>query len=386
MKNKLTLLDDTSIQTLRGPSFFSHILFFMVFLFVIIALIWAKFAILDEVTVGEGKVIPSREVQIVQNLEGGIVRKILVREGEVVDEGQVLVQIDDTRFASSYEEAQKKIANYKIEILQLTAEHEGKPFIVPEELEKANPSLVQEKRFLYKTKMDELRYLRQGLELIKKELELTEPLEKKGAVSKVEVLRLQRTMNELQGKISAFNSKTLDELTTTRSELNTLVAAHKADKDRLTRTTIRAPLKGIIKQININTVGGVVKPGMDILEIVPLDDTLLIEAKIRPQDIGFIHPQQKAKVKISAYDFAIYGGLDGVVEHISADTIVDEEDNSFYMIRVRTDKNYLGSKRKPLYIIPGMLASVDILTGEKSVLDYILKPILKAREKALRER
>jgi adhesin transport system membrane fusion protein len=386
MNKKLTLLDDTSIQTLKGPSFFSHIIFFIVVLFVIIAFTWAKLAILDEVTTGEGKVIPSQEIQIIQNLEGGIIGKILVHEGEIVEKDQVLAQIDDTRFSSSYKEAQNKIANYQIEILRLTAENENKPFIIPPELQKENPSLISAKRLLYETKMAELKQLKQGLTLIQRELLLTQPLVAKGAVSEVEILRIRRTANEIQSKILAYNSKTLSELTTARSELNALMASHMADKDRLKRTTIRAPLKGIIKQIKISTIGGVVKPGMDIMEIVPFDDTLLIEAKIRPADIGFIHPKQKTIVKLTAYDFSIYGGLKGTVEHISADTILDEDDKSFYLIRVRTKKNYLGSEKKPLYIIPGMLASVDILTGKKSVLDYILKPILKARERALRER
>jgi adhesin transport system membrane fusion protein len=162
-----------------------------------------------------------------------------------------------------------------------------------------------------------------------------------------------------------------------------------AAKDRVTRTIVRSPVKGIIKQLKINTLGGVIKPGMDIMEIVPVDDTLLIEAKIKPEDIGFIHPKQKAMVKISAYDFSIYGGLKGTVEQISADTIIDEESErpiSYYVIRVRTQKNYLGTEAKPLYIIPGMQATVDILTGEKSVLDYLLKPLLKTKQKALRER
>lgn len=386
MKKKLTLLDDTSIETLQGPSYFSHILFFIIALFIIVAILWAKFAILDEVTTGQGKVIPSQEIQVIQNLEGGIIRKILVRAGEIVKKNQVLIQIDDTRFSSSYKEAQKKMANYHIEILRLTAEIEDKPFIVSKTLKDESPSLFQSRKLLYETKMAEIKQLKQGLKLIQREIAMTEPLIKKGAVSEVEILRIRRTENEINSKILAYNSKTLSELNTVRSELNALKESHLADKDRLKRTTIRAPLRGIIKQIKINTIGGVVKPGMDILEIVPLDDTLLIEAKIRPSDIGFLHPQQKAMVKLTAYDFSIYGGLEGIVEHISADTIVDDKDESFYLIRVRTNKNYLGSDRKPLYIIPGMMASVDILTGKKSVLDYILKPILKARERALRER
>lgn len=383
---KKSILDDTSIETLRGPSAFSHIILIMVSLFIVTAFIWSKYAILDEVTVGEGKVIPSQEIQIIQNLEGGIIRNIFVKEGQIVDKDEVLVQIDDTRFSASFKEIQQKIANLELDILRLTAETNDLPFEVPPEIHQKNPSLIQSKMHLHQTKLKEKTKLNEELDLVERELALMKPLVNKGAVSEVEVIRIERSLKELQGKLLAFNSKSLSELSSAKSELNSLKESHMADKDRLSRTTVRSPLKGIVKQVKIKTIGGVLQPGMDLIEIVPLDDTLLIEAKIRPADIGFIHPKQKAIVKLTAYDFSIYGGLEGTVEHISADTIVDDEDESFYVIRLRTKKNYLGTKAEPLFIIPGMMASVDILTGEKSVLDYILKPILKAREKALRER
>lgn len=368
---------------------FTHIILWTSLLFIVLAIIWANYAILDEVTTGEGKVIPSSEVQIIQNLEGGIVQNIFVKEGEVVKKDQTLMQIDNTRFMSSYAEAEKKIDALEIEIIRLNAQINKQKPVFPKNFTKTYPHLVQDQMSLYESRMRELNQLETALELAQKELNLTRPLLKGGSVSEVEVIRLERTVSEIKGNIDKFKSEQLDRLNKARSELFALVEANKADKDRLTRTTVLSPVYGIVKQIKIKTIGGVIQPGSDLIEIVPLDDTLLIEAKIRPSDIGFIHPGQKAMVKITAYDFSIYGGLEGVVEQISADTIVDETDKkeeSFYVVKVRTEKNHLGTTKNPLPIIPGMQATVDILTGHKSVLQYILKPIIKAKQSALRER
>lgn len=389
-KKDSAFMANTNVKTLQGPPRFMHLILWAALLFFIIAVIWAHYAILDEVTSGEGKVIPSSQIQVVQNLEGGIIREILVREGEIVKQGQVLMQIDDTRFSASYKEARKKMAALELQIARLQAEIDDKPFIINNELKQLQPDLVRAQMALLLARKEELQQLQEGYDLAERELKLTRPLVRKGAVSEVEVIRLQRTANELKGKIITYKNKAIDELSKVRAELSPLKETFEADKDRLKRTTVRSPVKGIIKQIKVNTLGGVVQPGMDLMEIVPLDDTLLIEAKIRPADIGFIRPQQDAMVKITAYDFSIYGGLEGKVERISADTITEEDntgdDESYYLIRVRTTKNFLSNDKKPLYIIPGMQASVDILTGRKSVLDYILKPILKARQRALRER
>ncbi|MBL7479227.1 HlyD family type I secretion periplasmic adaptor subunit [Legionella bononiensis] len=368
---------------------FAHIILWTSAVFILVAIIWANYAILDEVTTGEGKVIPSSEIQVIQNLEGGIIQKIFVKEGEIVKKDQILMQIDNTRFMSSYAEAEKKIDALKLEIIRINAEISQTEPAFPEDLKKSYPSLVKDQQSLYESRMRELVQLIKSLELAQKELDMTRPLLKNGSVSEVEVIRLDRTVNEIKGNIDKFKSDELDKLNKARGDLSALIEANKADKDRLTRTTVRSPVYGIIKQIKTTTIGGVVQPGSDIIEVVPLDDTLLIEAKIRPADIGFIHPGQKAVVKITAYDFSIYGGLEGEVEQISADTIIDENDKkneSYYVIRVRTYKNHLGTAQKPLPIIPGMLATVDILTGKKSVLEYILKPIIKAKHSALRER
>ncbi|KTD35644.1 secretion system protein D [Legionella moravica] len=368
---------------------FTHIILWTSAFFILVAIVWANYAILDEVTTGEGKVIPSSEIQVIQNLEGGIVQQIYVKEGEIVKKDQILMQIDNTRFMSSYAEAEKKIDSLELEIIRINAEINQTQPDFPEELKKNYPNLVKDQQSLYESRMRELVQLTKSLELAQKELDMTRPLLKNGSVSEVEVIRLDRTVNEIKGNIDKFKSDELDKLNKARGELSALVEANKADKDRLTRTTVRSPVYGIIKQIKTTTIGGVVQPGSDIIEVVPLDDTLLIEAKIRPSDIGFIHPGQKAMVKITAYDFSIYGGLEGEVEQISADTIIDENDKkneSYYVIRVRTYKNHLGTNQKPLPIIPGMMATVDILTGQKSVLQYLLKPIIKAKQSALRER
>lgn len=377
--------------TSTQPRIYSHLILWSTILFILCALLWANVAILDEVTVGQGKVIPSSQIQVIQNLEGGIVNKLLVREGQIVTDQQILMQIDNTRFQATFNEAQRKMASLEIEVLRLDAEMNNKPMIIPTEFTVKNSDLVEAEKALYYSRQEELKQLVSALNLAEKELALSKPLVARGAVSEVEILRLERTANEIKGKLYQFKSQALEQLNKSKGALAALKEAHMADKDCLVRTTVRSPVKGIVKQIKINTLGGVIQPGMDIIEIVPLDDTLLIEAKIKPSDIGFIKIGQSAMVKLSAYDFAIYGGLVGKVEQISADTINDDKqqnnkEETYYIIRVRTDKNFLGTEKNPLYIIPGMMATVDILTGHKSVLDYLLKPILKAKQTALRER
>lgn len=375
----------------ENPRFFTHVILWSIFAFILTAIIWAHFAILDEVTTGQGTVIPSSQIQIIQNLDGGIVHKILAKEGQVVQPQQILMQIDNTRAKAAYEEVNKKIIALKAAVIRLTAEIKSQPLVFPEAYIKDYPQIVQDETSLYTSKNKQLQHMQEGLINVEQELHLSEPLVAKGAVSEVEILELKRTINDIKGKIFEFQSKSLDELNKSKAELSSLQESAVGNQDKVTRTTIRSPVKGIIKQLKVNTIGGVIQPGMDIIEIVPLDDTLLIEAKIKPDDIGFIHLGQKTTVKITAYEYAIYGGLDGKVEQISADTITDEKGPSgrsetFYLVRVRTEKNHLGPKDKPLYIIPGMMATVDILTGHKSILHYLLKPILKAKENALTER
>lgn len=379
-------LADTNLKNLQGPKQITHLILWIATAFIFIGIIWANFAMVDEVARGQGKVIPSSQVQVIQNLEGGIVQKIYVKEGDIVNKGQMLMQMDPTRFQSAYEEDRAKVLALTAKTLRLTAEVNKLPFNPPADLMKEVPDIVNNEKALSQSRISQLKQLQTNLELATKELNMTQPLVAKGAASDVEVLRLQRAVSDLNGQIDDFKSKALADLNDAKAQLDTAKQSMLANQDRVTRTTILSPVKGIVKQIKITTVGGVAQPGADLMEIVPLEDTLLIEAQISPKDIGFIHINQSAMVKITAYDYSIYGGLDGKVEQISADTISDEKGNSFYLVRVRTQKNYLGNKDHQLFIIPGMTASVEVLTGKRSIMHYILKPLLKAREQALKER
>jgi len=377
---------DTASRHAQGASIFAHLTLWIGMLFIVIILFWSKYAVLDEVTVGEGRVIPASQVQVIQNLEGGIVKKILVKEGEVVDTGQVLMQLDSTHYSADYHETQLKGSALEAKIARLSSVIDKTPFRVSAELNAQAPDLVARERELDDEQRAEQAQLDTNYQLIKKEYELTKPLVATGAASPVEVLRLERQMAETQEQINNYISKAMQDLNTAKADLLDVNASLSQYRDRLERTTVRSPVKGIVKQIKITTLGGISQPGMELMEIVPLEDSLLIEAQIKPKDIGFLHIGQSATVKISAYDYSIYGGLTGKVEEISADSIINPKGESYYIARVRTSKNYLRTSKNPLYIIPGMMASVDILTGRKSVLDYLLKPILKAKQEALRER
>ncbi len=430
-------LSDVNSANLYGAATRSHIILWLTFSFFIIALIWANFAKLDEVTRGSGKIIPSSHIQVLQNLEGGILSEILVEEGELVEKGQVLLKLDAVRFASSANEAKLKHFELIATTARLTAEVNKKPLKLSAEILKNHPAIADDARKLLKSRQNELKanqrilnsQIRQkrqeltearlnvkqfskGYSLAKEELDMNIPLEAEGVISKVEIIRLKRaahearssrdsarstiprlksTIEEAKSKLSEleirFHTEALEELNLAKAELERSSESSLALDDRVSRTQVISTVKGTIKQLKITTIGGVIQPGMDLIEIVPLDDQLLIQAEIRPADIAFLHPGQVAMIKFTAYDFSIYGGLEAKLEHISPDTIINEEDGeSYYLIRLRTDKNYLEKNGAKLNIIAGMIADVDILTGKKSVLDYLLKPILKAQGRALRER
>lgn len=355
---------------------------------VLLFFIWSYLALIDEVTRGEGKVIPSSQVQLIQNLEGGIVQKIEVKEGQIVKKGQILMQLDPTRFQASFKEAQAKQMALKLQLARLTDEINQKSFTIPTHLPDEYQEQADQQQKLFQNRQQELAQLKESYQLAVKELKLNQPLVTKGAVSPAELIRLERTASDLKSQVLKYQSDTLKELNETRAQLTALEENLRTEQDRVDRTTVRSPVNGIVKQIKITTIGGVAQPGNELMEIVPLDDSLLIEAKILPKDIGFIHIGQKATVKVAAYDSSIYGGLEGTVEQISADAIQDEKkpDQTYYLIRIRTQQNYLGTKEKPLYIIPGMTATVEILTGKKSVLHYLLKPLIKTADNALTER
>jgi adhesin transport system membrane fusion protein len=404
--------------------------------FLLFLLVWAHFAIVDEVTRGEGKAIPSSRLQKIQNLEGGIVAELYAREGQIVGVGDPLLRLDDTRFASNVGETAADSNALALRVERLTAEVEGRVPSFPEDIAARAPTQAANELALFNSRQQQLRdeiggleeqlvqrrqelremaskqsQFRNSLALLRKEIEMSEPLVGSGAISPVEVLRLKRAEVESLGQLDAttlampraqaaikeidskigeargrYRSEALTQLNEARTDLTKLQSTGKALEDRVRRTLVTSPVRGVVKQLLVNTVGGVIQPGSDIMEIVPLDDTLLIEAKIRPQDIAFLHPGQEAVVKFTAYDYTVYGGMKARLEYIGADSVTDDEGNSFFLIHLRTDKSHLGSAEKPLLIIPGMVASVDIITGKKSILSYLLKPIIRARAEALRER
>ncbi|CAI8848839.1 HlyD family type I secretion periplasmic adaptor subunit [Pseudomonas sp. IT-P260] len=405
--------------------------------FFLFLLLWANFAVIDEVTKGDGKAIPSSKIQKIQNLEGGIVSEMFVKEGQIVEAGAPLIRLDDTRFASNVGETEADRLSMLLRVERLSAEVEDRPLNFPEDVLKAVPGQAKSEESLYISRRQQLHdeigglqeqliqrqqelrefsskqaQYRQQLGLQRQEINMSEPLVAQGAVSPVEVLRLKRAEVETRGQLDAttlaipraesaikevqrkidetrgkFRSEALTQLNEARTDLNKAQATGKALEDRVSRTLVTSPVRGIVNKLLVNTIGGVIQPGSDMVEIVPLDDTLLVEAKIRPQDIAFLHPGQEAIVKFTAYDYTIYGGLKAKLEQIGADTITDEDKKTtYYIIKVRTERSHLGTDEKPLLIIPGMVASVDIITGKKSVLSYLLKPIIRARAEALHER
>ena len=425
---------DTDLAILRQEPLRARIVLRTIGIVVALSIMWAAVAQLDEVTRGEGKVIPSRQVQILQSIDGGLVSEILVREGDVVQANQLLIKIDETRFVSSVKENRAQYLGMVARAARLKAMSDGKPFVPPPEVVKESPEVVAQEFQLYEAKRAEMNaavsiarqqlvqrqqelneaqakraQASQGYELTSKELSVTKPLINSGAVSEVELLRLERdvsryrgerdmasaqitrvqaAINEAQRKIEEvelnFRNDAGKELSETNAKLSSLSEGSVALSDRVKQSSIRSPVKGTVKRLLVNTVGGVVQPGKDMIEIVPLEDALLLEARVQPRDIAFLRPGQQAIVRFTAYDFSVYGGLDGVLEHIGADTVTDDKGNAFYTVRVRTNKPGFGDANLP--IIPGMVAEVDIITGKKSVLAYLLKPVLRAKSVALTER
>ena len=356
---------------------------------------WAWVFELDEVSTGTGKVVPSSKEQMVQSLEGGILVDLKVREGDIVEEGQVLAQLDRTKTESTVQESASRVRAALAMSARLTAEVGGTPLAFPPEVQ-ADTDLVRTETALYRSRREQLASslagVTQALSLMRSELALTEPLVSRGAASDVEVLRLKRQINEAESKAADIRSqyyvKAREELARANAEIEAQRSVTRGRSDSLTRLTFSSPVRGIVKDIAVTTVGGVLPPGGKLMEIVPLDEKLLVEARISPRDVAFIHPGQDATVKVTAYDYAIFGGLPGKVTTISPDTIQDDvkRDVYYYRVYIRTDADHLMNRSgKSFPIVPGMIASVDIHTGSKSVLDYLLKPLNKARE-ALRER
>lgn len=357
---------------------------------------WASQANIDEVTKGQGKVIPSKSIQTVQNLEGGIVAEIFVREGERVETGDVLIRIDDTLSSSSYRENLAKYEALQAQLVRLQAEsQELTELDFPEELVEKRPDLTARETNLFEKRQTEreeqCEILLRSLQLASEELTMTIPLVQKGVLSRVEQLRLEREVIEIEGELKAvtggFEQDAMEQFNQTKAEYESLAEVVQGREDRVNRTLVRAPAAGTVNKIYMSTIGGVIQPGEPIADIVPDDETLLVEAKIQPSDIAFLRPGQEAVLKFSAYDFAIYGGLEGRVENISADTIEDEIDKQhYYMIKVRNAEGRLIKDGEEYPIIPGMVVEVDVITGQRTVLQYLFKPFHRMRFNALRER
>jgi adhesin transport system membrane fusion protein len=399
----------------------------------LLLLLWASFAKIDEVTRGEARVVPTSQVQIIQTVDGGVVEALLVREGQVVEAGELLLRVDPTRFVSNMQESRVGQLALQAKALRLEALTRGTAFNPSPELLRMAPDVVAQEMSLYESRRAEIRaqvaisqnqlaqrqqelnevrarreQAERSMELMAKEVNATRPLVATGAVSEVEVLRLEREAARLRGdreqataQIARVQSSILEasrkieevqlssrnlmsaELSETMSKLATLSEGGRALEDKVKHADIKSPVRGTIKRLLVNTVGAVVQPGKEVVEVVPLDDTLILEVQIPPKDIGFLRPGQEAMVKFTAYDFSIYGGLMAEVINIGADSVLDEKGNAFFHVRVRTHKPSLGPQ---LRIIPGMVAQVDILTGKKTVLSYLLKPLLRAKSNALTER
>ncbi|HYP85151.1 HlyD family type I secretion periplasmic adaptor subunit [Variovorax sp.] len=377
----------------------SMIVLYLIAALIVVGITWAHFAIVEEVTIGEARIVPASREQVIQSLEGGILESMNVREGDVVEAGQVLLEIDPKRAGAAYREGLSKMLALKGAVARLRAEAYDQPLVFPEDVQHT-PNIVKDETQAFKARQRTLDQsvaaLSRSLSLAEREISLSEPLSRQGLISQVEILRMKRQANEFRLQIAErqnkFRSDANAELTRLESELAQSRENVGAREDVMNRTVIRAPVRGTVKNIRVNTVGGVIQQGSDIMEIVPLEDQLLVEAKIRPSDVAFVRPGLHATVKVSAYDYAIYGGLDGVVEMLSPDTLKDEErarqgraDSTYYRLMVRTDKAHLSAGGKTFPIIPGMTATVEVRTGEKSVLSYLLKPVLKVRE-AFRER
>lgn len=399
-------------------------------------LLWAAFARIEEVTTGTGRIIPASKLQIVQNLEGGIVREVLVHEGDTVAANGVLLRIDPTQARSSLGEIQQKLDGLKALAARLDAEMKGAEPVFPDDIEDRRADLIEREMAYYRARQrelastisvlrtqeeqrgqevvevkDRIETLRRALALAEEQLQLMKPLVESKAASRAEILAIETRVNETAGALSAaelslprlaaahkeasdriaekqssFKSEASQQLSSVRMETSVLAEQVKGTSDKLSRTTVRAPVSGIVKTVHVTTPGQVVQPGQNLVEIVPMNDTLLVETRIKPRDIAFLHPGQSALVKLSAYDFSLYGGLEGEVEQIGADSITDDKGETYYLIQVRTKKRTLEHNGETLRVIPGMVADVDVRTGDKTVLGYLMKPLTRMRQTALRER
>ena len=451
-KEEIPYANEVDAALVRRPKIGARLLSLTVCVMFVALGTWANWATVDEVTHAEGQIVPSQRTQAIQNLEGGILQEVMVREGQVVEKGDALARLDNEVAASTFRDAVSKSMEHMAAITRLEAELRredpvfrddlagdlgriiGSPldagaaeqaqqiitgqkavFAARMQQRAAELSLMESQSQQREREVEEMmarkRQLDRSLALALEQRNIAYPLMQKKIYSRVDFLNLEQSVVNLQGEVeqlassipktqaaaqearqriafreAELDTSILDEVNKRRTELNSLRETLAAGGDRVTRTELRSPVRGTVQRIHLNTIGGVVKPGESIMDIVPLDDTLLVEARIRPADVAFLRPGQGAVVKVSAYDFNIFGGLEAVLEQISADTIEDKRGEFYYQVKLRTKKTVLEYRGEELPIIPGMMVTVDILTGKKTVLDYIMKPIFKAKQNALRER
>ena len=419
----------------ENPKQFRWVILFWI-LSISLFLLWASFSPIDEIVRGEGKVVPSGENQMIQHLEGGILEDILVKEGDTVKADQVLLKVNNLKSTSTYESMGYKAAQLRAKMVRLKAEVTNTEFAPSASDLKEIPAEILQERNLFNSNKERLdaqlsglneQYIqkknekletqghiteqKKALSYIKEEVRISAPLVKDGIKSKVDFLKLQRELSSLEERCngmiasmprleaaiseienkrqevrSEFATKAQIDLNDAQTEFNRITAESASFADQVVRTTLKSPINGVVQKVYVNTIGGVIKPGDNLIEIVPTEDGLLAEVRVKPSDIAFLYPGQDAIVKVTAYDFAIYGSLKGKVVTISPDSMTDKRDNTYYIVRVQTDKKYFGTEAKPLNITPGMTLNVDIITGKKTVLQYILKPILKAKQYMFTER
>ena len=435
-EKELEFLNSRSAAVLEKTALNSRVFLWITLLTVTVFIVWSDHAMIDEVVKGSGKIVPSSQIKSIQNLEGGIVKEILIKEGDLVKKGEPLLKMQDLYFSSTFEQNRLKYDEMYAKAVRLKAEAYGTPFSVPEGATRTQLGLIEKERSLYESnkqqqaktmaileaqlaqRSSELREAREHFKelsnemaLVQKQIDINEPLVKKQIVPEVDFLKLQRDANNVQQQLTqtrhqitvtksmideakskreeaklAFENKAKAELNGIESDMQQSMESQAALKDQVTRTLVRSPVDGIIKKLYVTTIGGVVTPGMKMMDILPTGDTLLVEVRVQPSDIAFLYPDQRAVIKVTAYDFAIYGGLTGRVVRISPDSINEPDGKTYYQVWIETDKTFLGTVENPLRLIPGMVVNAEIVTGKKSILDYILKPLLRTKDNAFKER
>lgn len=433
--NDIDFMDQLEAATRMKPNKASNIMLWSITAMIVLFIIWANVSKIEELTRGQGQVVPTKEIQIVQSLEGGILQELLVGQGDRVVKGQILMRLSDVLFSSEARGTTAKSDSLKLKTARLEAEAAGKEFVVPDDLMKKIPDIAQNELALYRSRQQELTNATSILEdkiqkvkadmdeaqaqinrlsssrgSLSQELSITRDMVAKKAVSKLEQIRLEREVNDMSGQLNAnqerlgglkselsaaekqkadqmdrFRSQALTELSEVKTQVAQIGESLVSIGDRVSRAELRAPVDGVVNNIAVRTVGGVIEPAQKLIEIVPVDSELKIIAKVLPSNVAFLRVGQPVKVKISAYDSQRYGSLNGTLVRIGASSVNDNEGNIFFEIEVRTDRNYLGTAENPLPVTPGMVADTEVVTGKRTIMEYILKPFLQARDRALRE-